>query len=212
VNLAMMSWQYPMKPLRITEDVFRNLKLSDYTMERKYDGWRAISITGGRTELWTRQKRRLKTPPSLLEALSRYGIPNETVLDGEIWSLVKRGGWEQADDGNCVVTFWDCTRLNGKSLSASPIEERKDALRSLLGDGCDRVRIVDAMEATLENLQMVQEEAARIRLDRDARSGFIHGVVLKQKGSPRRDHPNRSVKHPDWLKVVFPGMEGWEPR
>ena len=68
------------------------------------------------------------------------------------------------------------------------------------------------MEAGLENLAKVHAEAAKVHADEDFRSGFIHGVVLKRRGSIRRDHPNRSAEHPDWLKVVFDGMKGWEPR
>jgi ATP-dependent DNA ligase len=205
-------WQYPMKPVRITEDVFRNLKLSGYSLERKYDGFRVLATFGKKPQLWTRQKRVLKTPPSLLDELRSMKLPAGTVLDGEIWSLKKRGGWETTDDTACCVTFWDCMHNGTSILAGAPLEERQAALRSLLGDGCDRVRVVDSVEATLENLRTVQDEAVRIRSERDARSGFIHGIVLKRRGSPRRDHPTRSVKHPDWLKVVFPGMEGWEPR
>jgi len=51
-----------MKPVRITEDVFRNLELSNYSLERKYDGFRTLAIFGKKLQLWTRQKRVLKTP------------------------------------------------------------------------------------------------------------------------------------------------------
>lgn len=192
-----------MKPVRITDDVFRGLELSNYLLEPKLDGWRSISLTNGKTELWTRQKRRLKTPPNLLEAISRYDIPRGTILDGEIWSQYKRGGWEQIDDGECMITFWDCIRVGGKNLASAPLFERRKILRSLLGGGCDRVRIINTMDATWENLSTIRKEAVQIRNEGGARSGSIHGIVLKRKDSPRRDHPNRSVAHPDWLKIVF---------
>jgi len=74
-------------------------------------------------------------------------LPVGTVLDGEIWSLKKRGGWETKNDTDCCVTFWDCIYSGTNPLVSAPIEERREALRSLLGRGCNRVRVVNAMEA-----------------------------------------------------------------
>ncbi len=173
-------------------------------MERKFDGFRILAVSeNSGIKLWTRHRRVLKAPPSLLKELRSMGLPAGTVLDGEIWSAKKRGGWETTDDKECRVTFWDCVHTGHNLLTKAPIEERRDALHSLLGNGCDRVRIVNIMDATSKNLKTVRKEAVRVRTEGNARSGFIHGVVLKRKGSPRRDHPNRSVAHPDWLKIVF---------
>lgn len=201
-----------MKPLSITEEVFRNLRLEDYWMERKFDGWRVIAITGSTTQLWTRQKRRLRTPRNLEAALAALDLPRGTVLDGEIWAPDKRGGWEQNPGMECLLTFWDCVREGRKDLSKRPVEERRRALEGLVEGKHGDVAVVEALKATVENLHKIQDEAAAVRFQDEVRSGFIHGTVLKRRGSPRRDHPNRSTNHPDWLKLVFSGMSGWEPR
>jgi ATP-dependent DNA ligase len=213
VKLNRWIWQYPMKPVRINENVFRNLRLADYLMERKFDGFRVLAISGSEgVKLWTRHKRVLKTPPSLLKELNLKRMPVGTVLDGEIWSDKKRGGWETKDDKECRVTFWDCLSEGHRLLGKSPIEERRDAMRSILGNGCDRVQIVEALDATVENLHKIQNEASKVRFQDETRSGFIHGAVLKRRGSRRHDHPKRSAEDASWLKVVFDGLKGWEPR
>lgn len=211
-ELASRWWMYPMKPLHITEPVFRNLRLEEYWMERKFDGWRAIAITGGTTQLWTRQKRKLRTPDNLVTALAKLNLPKGTVLDGEIWTPDKRGGWEQNPGMKCLLTLWDCVRIGTKDLSKEPVEVRRRALQELVEERQDCISVVEALDASVENLHMIQDEAAKVRFQKDFRSGFIHGVVLKRRGSVRRDHPRRSAEHPDWLKIVFEGMSGWEPQ
>lgn len=202
---------YPMKPVRVTERILK--QVSDrYDMERKYDGHRAVvTVSDDRVAFWTREKRPMSVPRAVLEAVAEMGMPPGTVLDGEIWSSTKRGGWSSSGEDPCKVVFWDAVRVGHRSLSEDPIEARRTELARLVGGGSALVSVVSVMDATPEVLEAVREEAETARKARNARSGYIHGVVLKRKGSPRRDRSTRCAEHADWMKILLPGMEGWEP-
>lgn len=212
MTLDERSWfAHPMKPMRVTEAVLRR-NPGCYWMERKYDGHRAmITVSQERVAVWTRDKRPLGAPKAVMEAVQSLGMPEGTVLDGEIWSSSKRGGWRADGEDPCQVTLWDVLSVGFESLAAKSIEWRMDVLRDLVGGGPGVVSVVHREEASLESLEEIRAEAEEARRTRNARSGYIHGVVLKRKGSPRRDRANRCAEHADWLKILFPGMEGWEP-
>ena len=200
-----------MKPVLVGEDVLRAIDLSDYRMEKKYDGIRVLVVVADQVSLWTRHKRKYRTPESILEELRRMNLPHGTVLDGELWEREKRGGWEEGDSETCQIALWDCVSLRRKDLSDQPIERRRVALRNLVDGKSDRIWTVEDEDPSIGRIMEINEEALKDREFPGTRSGSIHGVVLKRKGSPRRDRPNRSAPHPDWLKVVFEGMKGWEP-
>jgi ATP-dependent DNA ligase len=176
-----------------------------------FDGWRAIVIVNRVPELWTREKHKIDMPINLATQLRQLDLPVGTVLDGEIWNPLKRGAWKHSNGIECKLTLWDAIRYGTKDISTQPIEERRKALYSLLKPECEHIKAVEVLPATKENCQMIFKEAAEIRTQA-VRSGFIHGVVLKKNGSPRRDHATRSTEHPDWLKIVFDGMSGWAIR
>jgi len=203
-------WMYPMKPARVTEAVLSSINPSDYLMEKKYDGWRAILIVShGIPELWTRERRRIEMPTNLDNQLRSLKLPEGTVLDGEIWNPEKRGGWKHAKGVECQITFWDAIRKGNQDLSRNPLEERKERLRNLVSP-TDCVKIVEDFPATVKSIAAARAEAISAR--GNARSGFVHGVVIKRRESPRRDHATKSHEHSDWMKVVFDGMSGWAPR
>lgn len=203
-------WAYPMKPIRVTEDIIKTVDRSQWTMERKYDGHRAILImTGTIPCLWTRERRRIEMPKNLEDGLRSLDLQDGTVLDGEIWNPRKRGGWSHSKDVNCSITFWDVVRDGRRDLGRESLDLRREVLARLVGpSGC--VRAVEALEVTKKVLNEVRQEAVKMR--GDLRSGFVHGVVLKRRASPRRDHATKSHEHPDWMKIVFDGMSGWSPR
>lgn len=205
-------FKYPMKPARVSETLLSRMDVSQYMMELKYDGFRAVLTVSDTVTFWTREKRVLDLPRELSEQVASLGLPDGTVLDGEVWSPAKRGGWKGGQSDPCLFTTWDVVRFGFQDLGGRPIEERKKVLQDAIGEGTSLVSIVPSSETDLEKIGRAKEMAERMRTERDARSGYIHGVVLKRKGSPRRDHSTRCVEHPDWLKVVFSGMEGWEPR
>lgn len=206
------NWKFPFKPVRMPETAFKAMDLSGYTMERKYDGWRAIVDIGDSPCMWTREKVKIETPDNLAEQLGRLGLPRGTVLDAEIWNPTKRGSWRHDRRVQCMLTVWDVVRAGGREMGREPIEERRRVLADLLGAGTEHVRQVEAVDASLEAYSAILEEAREFREENAIRSGFVHGVVLKRRGSPRRDHATRCVEHPDWLKVVFDGMSGWAPQ
>jgi len=206
-------WMYPQKPVRINERVFANLDPDKYTMEPKIDGHRVIVISGQScVYVYTRQKRRIRLPEYLTGQLVATEFPTGTVLDGEIWNLHKRGGWKQFDKDGFNITFWDVIRTGTTNISRMPIEDRRDALFGMLNPEFKNLFPTEILRPTAENLAILHQKAAEIRDQPSIRSGFIHGAVLKKNVSPRRDHAVRSTKHPDWLKILFPGMQGWEPK
>lgn len=188
-----------MKPIRINEEVFRNLNQLNYTMEFKFDGMRIVPIIGSnRVQTFTRLKQPMKVPGYISNKLNDLQLPAGSVFDGEIWSLTQRGGWSTLPPGQCMVTLWDIMRLGTKDLTQCPIEERRSILYRLIPDN-DIIRVSEVLP--LSSLDEIRREAFRAR--EGHRSGSIHGVVLKKNGSIRRDHATRSFEHPDWLKVVW---------
>ncbi len=180
-------------------------------MEKKFDGWRAIvQVDRGYVTLWTREKRKIEMPTSLQAQLDSLRMPDGTVLDGEIWNLNKRGSWRHNKNAVCALTLWDAIRVDKRDLSDLPLEERRSKLEALLSVvTTPMISTTEILQPTLELAKVVEQEALAFRESSNARSGFIHGVVLKRRGSPRRDHAVRSVEHADWIKVVFSGLEGW---
>jgi ATP-dependent DNA ligase len=206
-------WPFPMKPCRINQATFEALDKTKYTLEPKHDGHRIILVAGqNQVFTYTREKRRTQLPLYLIEQLESLNLPIGTILDGEVWNRLKRGGWKKYDRDGFNITFWDVIRIGIGDYSINPIEERREALAEVLDGGSENIFQVEVLKASAENVEQLHQRALAVRSDSSVRSGFIHGVVLKKKGSPRRDHAVRSVQHPDWLKILYEGMEGWEPR
>jgi ATP-dependent DNA ligase len=205
-----MWWTYPQKPVRINLRSLGVHPLNRYWLEKKYDGHRAILIVdGGQRKLFTRQRFSIAVAPELTAQLGSLKLEEGTVLDGEIWNPLKRGGWTADGREPSVLTFWDCMRDGAKDMSSRPLEERRAALVKAVGDGNEGVRVVEQEAATEARVKEIYEESSTVRKENRSRSGFVHGVVLKLRGSPRRDHATRSKEHSDWLKVVFDDMHGW---
>lgn len=197
-------WKYPMKPVRVTDAVLAGpVKPDRYVMEKKYDGWRAMVLVGDRVTLWTRERRPIEMPANLADQLASLRLPRGTVLDGEIWNPLKRGSWGHSRSVHCLLTLWDAVRLGGEDLSALPMERRHEELSRAVGTSAPDVSVVEHLPATAESLAAVRAEAVEHWSRSALRSGFIHGVVLKRRGSPRRDHCTRCVEHADWMKIVF---------
>lgn len=185
-----------------------------YVLEHKFDGFRCLLIvdTKGSAALWTRERKPIAMPDNLQDQVAALNLPAGTVLDGEIWTPTKRGSWRHDKGVVCNLTFWDVIRAGSEDVSQERLEKRHDRLVELLGEGTENVRAVEQQAATPENLEEALRVAKAHRDTTDSKSGFIHGVVLKRLGSPRRDHPTRSTEHPDWVKIVFDGMESGQIR
>jgi ATP-dependent DNA ligase len=197
-----MFWLYPMKPVRTDDHIFDRLDMSNYDMEVKLDGFRLILVCDKGLQLYTRQKNRMIMPDNLREQLSALSLPDRTILDGEIWNYDKRGAWAHDASSICHITFWDVTRIGDKDISTLPIEERRARLNNLVKES-DDIFTIKPTTASSDAFSDVKRQAMEHKIRTKSRTGFVHGVVLKRKGSPRRDHSNRSVEHPDWLKICF---------
>jgi ATP-dependent DNA ligase len=201
-------WKFPFKPMRATWSVFKTLPLQSYIMEKKYDGWRAIVQVGPGISLWTREKRQITMPDNLGKQLAALGMPDGTLLDGEIWNMSKRGAWRHNKSVVCALTLWDAIRFDHRDLSNEPLETRRQKLEEILaGKNTPDIKATEILQPDETLAKQIDAEARSFREETNARSGFIHGVVLKRKGSPRRDNAVRSVEHADWIKVVFDGMQ-----
>jgi ATP-dependent DNA ligase len=207
---AQLPWKFPFKPVRAPWSVFQTLTLSNYFMEKKFDGWRAIVQVGANNivTLWTREKRLITMPDNLNKQLALLQMPEGTLLDGEIWNMSKRGAWKHNRSAVCALTLWDAIRVDTRDFSGEPIEKRREALEKLLeGKDTPDIKATELLAADETIARQIDAEARSFREGSQARSGFIHGVVLKRRGSPRRDNAVRCVEHADWIKIVFDGMQ-----
>jgi ATP-dependent DNA ligase len=197
-------WRYPQKPVRVNESIFEEINPDEYTLERKFDGHRLILIREENSiKFYTREKRIIEIPTNLLNQLQYLNIPKGTVLDGEIWTPTKRGSWRHNRDVVCSATFWDTMRFGYKNISNLPLSERRKFLLEVIPDGLPDLSFVLQEEVSLSKCLEIKKEAGKHKESTNAKSGFIHGVVLKRLDSPRRDNAVRSVEHPDWLKIIF---------
>jgi ATP-dependent DNA ligase len=162
--------------------------------------------------LFTRDHTRIEIPENLSSQIQELALPVGTVLDGEIWNPEKRGAWRHSRKTRCMLTFWDVIRTGYENLEDKPLSERYQILRNLLAKNTEDISIIEQFEADSKLTKEIYESAITHRNNIKSRSGYIHGIVLKRKNSPRRDHATKTHEHPDWLKIVFEGMSGWAPR
>lgn len=191
-----------MKPVKVDNTIFQRINLTDYIMEKKYDGYRITLEKDKCVKIYTRHKNRLEIPNSLIRKIEELEIPSGTVLDGEIWNLCRRGAWNYSKNDECQMTFWDVTHYEFKDLSSQSLEKRRGVLESMIRPG-SYISTTEVYKADVNIFQHIRKEALDHRNTNNSNTGFIHGVVLKRKGSQRRDLPKASKEHPDWLKIVF---------
>lgn len=199
-----MNFKFPMKPVRVTETILEKIRPEDYIHEDKYDGHRSMLVSEEReVKLFTRMKVSIPVPNNLQSQLKSLNIPIGTILDGEIWTPSKRGSWASNRNIVCSLTFWDVISFGNENVSCRSLEERRTILEDIIGAGTENIKLVVQKPVTRECIEETRKIATKHRVTSNSSSGFIHGVVLKRKGSPRRDNPLRSVEHVDWMKIVF---------
>ena len=184
----------------------------DWLFELKWDGYRAQAhVRGGRVALYTRRGRdaadyfpELAGPPTWIDA-------QEAILDGEVVALDAAGEpdfgllqshkrrtgerppggrpvgdaarWD-APEGSLAYAVFDLLFLDGRLLTAEPLEERKRLLRKVLHDG-GQVRYASHVEA--DGNAFYEAVTAR----------GLEGMVAKLRRS--RYEPGR--RSPSWLKI-----------
>ncbi|MEN7527592.1 MULTISPECIES: RNA ligase family protein [unclassified Cupriavidus] len=168
--------------------------------EVKYDGYRALALTGSVPSVRTKNGADC-TPwfPELLQSLR--ALPASTVLDGEVCVLdavgradferlhrrARRKCWYEGADP-IVYCVFDILAFRGRDVRVLPIEERKAMLRPLLASLPGLLYV----QAVLDQSDWLFANALALNLE---------GIVCKRASSPYRAGP--SV---DWIKVRRRGV------
>jgi bifunctional non-homologous end joining protein LigD len=164
--------------------------------EIKFDGYRiGCRIRDGRVWLITRNGNDWTAAfPEIARAAAQ--LPgSDLLLDGEVVMVLADGrtsfqALQNAAAGEAqrdALTYFvfDLLRLDGAAISRRPIEERKDALRRLIGD---------RKEGRIRYAAHVEGDGATFFAQ--ACQAGLEGIVSKRKGRPYQ--PGR---HGDWLKT-----------
>jgi bifunctional non-homologous end joining protein LigD len=109
-----------------------------------------------------------KNLPALAKAIANLPVP-EVILDGEVT-------W----DGTSGYHVFDILWLNGRAVTALPLEDRRALLQGL------------PFEPPMRRVELVDDQAP---WERARREGW-EGVIAKRRGSP---YEHRRSKH--WLKM-----------
>ena len=157
-------WLEPMAAT-LTQDRFTG---PDWIFERKYDGIRLLAFRQGDAVRLFSRNRLEQNIPGVAAAIAALPV-RDIILDGEIT-------WDRAKAYHVFDVLW----LDGRSVTALPLEER----RALL----DRL----PFRPPLERVPALDETAP---WDRACREGW-EGVIAKQRGS-RYEHKRSK----SWLKM-----------
>jgi DNA ligase D-like protein (predicted ligase) len=160
----MPDWLEPMAAT-LTEERFAG---PEWVFQRKFDGIRLLAYKrGALVELFSRN-RLPQHLPGVAAALGRLPV-DDVILDGEV-------AW----DGHSSYHVFDILWLNGRLVTALPLEERQALLDSL------------PFEPPLQHVVTVDDPAP---WERASEEGW-EGVIAKRRGSP---YEHRRSKQ--WLKM-----------
>lgn len=140
----------------------------DWLFERKFDGIRLLAYKRGDDVRLYSRNRLPQHLPGVAAAIARLPV-HDAILDGEV-------AW----DGHSGYHVFDILWLDGASLTARPLEERRARLQAL------------PFEAPLQRVDLLDDADP---WDRARREGW-EGVIAKRRGSP---YEHRRSKH--WLKM-----------
>jgi len=162
--MKMPDWLEPMAAT-LTEERFGG---PEWVFEQKFDGIRLLAYKRGRDVQLFSRTRRPQELPSVADAVRRLPA-SELILDGEVT-------W----DGHSGYHVFDILWMDGRLLTALPLEERRALLQQLpFGPPLCRVDPVDDSTPW----------------QRASREGW-EGVIAKRRGSP---YEHRRSKQ--WLKM-----------
>ena len=160
----MPDWLEPMAAT-LTQDRFTG---PDWLFERKFDGIRLLTYKRGpEVQLYSRN-RLPQNLPAVAAAVGRLPV-DEVILDGEV-------SW----NGESGYHVFDILWLNGRSVTALPLEERRALLQKL------------PFKRPLQRVALVDDP---MPWERARREGW-EGVIAKRRGTP---YEHRRSKH--WLKM-----------
>ena len=142
----------------------------EWIFERKYDGIRALAFKQGRHVRLLSRNKLPQHNPAVCDAIARVDV-EDAILDGE---LAWRG------DSKVAYHVFDLLWLDGRSLTALPLHERKACLATL------------DLRAPVQCVATLDDEQPWVR----ACAEGWEGVIAK-----RRDAPYEHRRSPHWLKM-----------
>jgi bifunctional non-homologous end joining protein LigD len=160
----MPAWLEPMAAT-LTQDRFSG---GDWLFERKFDGIRLLAFKQGADVRLFSRNQLPQHLPALASAIARLPV-DEVILDGEVT-------W----DGRSGYHVFDILWLNGRDVTALPLEERRSLLQEL------------PLDPPMSRVELLTDEQPWER----ARQEGWEGVIAKRRGSP---YEHRRSKH--WLKM-----------
>jgi bifunctional non-homologous end joining protein LigD len=168
--------------------------------EIKFDGYRAVAVlNAGRVELWSRNHKPMDGDyPEIVAALAQVKCRN-AVLDGEIVALDAAGrsrfqllqGREVGKRPTIAYYLFDIMHIDGKDLTALPLEDRQKILSALLKKPKRPLQLSPWFD--VEPKQLMQ--AARVQ--------GLEGIIAKRPGSGYE--PDR--RSGAWLKCKVHGEQ-----
>jgi ATP-dependent DNA ligase len=162
--MQMPDWLEPMAAT-LTQDRFTG---PEWLFERKFDGIRLLAYKRGKDVRLYSRNRLLQDLPPLANAVAKLPA-DEVILDGEVT-------WDRRSGYHVFDILW----LNGRPVTALPIEERRKLLQTL------------PLETPLHRVSSIEDDAP---WERARREGW-EGVIAKRRGSP---YEHRRSRH--WLKM-----------
>ncbi|HEY7445098.1 MAG TPA: non-homologous end-joining DNA ligase [Vicinamibacterales bacterium] len=158
----------------------------------KFDGYRAIAFkSGGKVSLRSRNDNDFsKRYPGVIRGLA--GLPDETVVDGEVVALDEDGRpsfnalQNYASRADLCYFVFDVMVLSGRDLKGEGLETRRDLLeRKVVPTLAEPVRYAGPLEASLRDLV------------HSVKAQGLEGLVAKRRGS--RYEPG--LRSGAWLKM-----------
>ena len=160
----MPDWLEPMAAT-LTQDRFAG---PGWLFERKFDGIRLLAYKRGASVQLYSRNRLPKDLPAVASAIADLPV-EDVILDGEVT-------W----DGESAYHVFDILWLNGRSVTALPLEDRRALLEGM------------PFTPPMQRVTPLDDEAP---WERARREGW-EGVIAKRRGSP---YEHRRSKH--WLKM-----------
>ncbi|MEE4622109.1 DNA ligase D [Pseudomonas alliivorans] len=167
----------------------------EWLYEIKFDGYRIMTrIQGDDVRLFTRNGHDwTERLPELVKAIKALKL-QDTWFDGEVVVLDEQGlpdfqalqnAFEIGRSKDILYYLFDMPYLTGEDLREVPIEQRRDALKQVLGK--QRSRLLRFSDAFRSGHKDIVESASAMGLE---------GVIGKRAGSPYV-----SKRNADWIKL-----------
>src|SRR5260370_17343177 len=150
----------------------------EWLWEIKLDGYRALGVKSGTAvTLFSRRRKSLNRQfPYIVDALA--GLPEETVLDGELVAIDDRGRPEfnllqnfRAESSRIHYYIFDLLCWKGRDFTHLPLIERRALLKSLVVVKDKKIKTCDYVEAAPNDLLAAVREQG------------LEGIVGKRKES-----------------------------